>query len=565
MIRIRDPYNNNRITVRKTVEKIIEYIIGPQGPKGDTGPAGPPGKSFTFGDFTKEQLESLRGPQGVRGDKGEQGQQGPPGAPGPKGNPFQYTDFTPDQLAALKGEPGRNGEPGPRGERGEPGPSGLPGAKGQDGKPGPQGPQGPQGVQGPPGPVGPKGDNGLNGERGIPGPQGAKGEQGVPGDPGKNGKDGAPGKSAYEIWISLGNTGTIQDFINSLKSTTDHWIIGTDSNITRVAEVKLDNIVNQCQGFTYNAEKQQFILACMSADNTKQVLYILDEQLRVVSKKTYSDFQRLGHCNTLCYAKGKIYVTNGATNPNNVTVLNQDLDIESQVTFAEKVFNLAYDSVSNTFLSILPGADTSHRVLNYYNNNFVLQRSETIEIPSSSNDTNGALYSSGHVVISTRERITEVANQSIRSIVINPFTEIEDFAMGSNGLYIAANYRGRVLIYQSDIASTFYPNINNDTTEGLVLGNNIPIYGTDTLGSIWALIKLSKGNGVEVGNKDKPIAFSASRLTWWDGNVSRSILTTRDFDSGSKTIYRKSEIDSDFVSKDDLEKIIAELKKINGR
>lgn len=32
------------------------------------------------------------------------------------------------------------------------------------------------------------------------------------------GTQGQPGQSAYEIWLSLGNTGTEQDFINSLNS-----------------------------------------------------------------------------------------------------------------------------------------------------------------------------------------------------------------------------------------------------------------------------------------------------------------------------------------------------------
>ena len=31
--------------------------------------------------------------------------------------------------------------------------------------------------------------------------------------------EGAPGKSAYEIWLEAGNTGTREDFLNSLKGT----------------------------------------------------------------------------------------------------------------------------------------------------------------------------------------------------------------------------------------------------------------------------------------------------------------------------------------------------------
>lgn len=96
---------------------------------------------------------------------------------------------------------------------------------------------GPQGIQGP------KGEDGNQGPRGETGPQG---EQGIPGKDGfnpianisqtdegalisitdkagtttailKKGEDGANGKSAYEIWLENGNSGTEQDFLMSLK------------------------------------------------------------------------------------------------------------------------------------------------------------------------------------------------------------------------------------------------------------------------------------------------------------------------------------------------------------
>lgn len=75
---------------------------------------------------------------------------------------------------------------------------GLPGAPGRDGAPGKDGSQGPKGEQGSQGPQGPQGPQGLQGE------QGQQGEQ---------------GKSAYEVWKELGNEGSEQDFINSLKPT----------------------------------------------------------------------------------------------------------------------------------------------------------------------------------------------------------------------------------------------------------------------------------------------------------------------------------------------------------
>lgn len=98
-----------------------------------------------------------------------------------------------------------------KGDKGERGPQGLPG---------PVGPQGPKGERGEVGPKGEKGDTGLQGEKGNPGEIGPAGKDGKDGRDGINGKDGADGvdgKSAYQVWLDLGNSGSEQDFINSLK------------------------------------------------------------------------------------------------------------------------------------------------------------------------------------------------------------------------------------------------------------------------------------------------------------------------------------------------------------
>lgn len=72
---------------------------------------------------------------------------------------------------------------------------------------------------------------GETGEQGEPGKDGKPGGQGCPGKDGKDGKDGKPGgigcpgengKSAYELWLSSGNTGSLEDFLNSLKGS-DNW------------------------------------------------------------------------------------------------------------------------------------------------------------------------------------------------------------------------------------------------------------------------------------------------------------------------------------------------------
>jgi hypothetical protein len=71
-------------------------------------------------------------------------------------------------------------------------------------------------VPGPEGPQGPPGPAGAQGPQGDPGPAGATGPQGPIGPNGQSGVDGTNGLSAYEIWLDLGNTGTEQDFIDSL-------------------------------------------------------------------------------------------------------------------------------------------------------------------------------------------------------------------------------------------------------------------------------------------------------------------------------------------------------------
>ncbi len=61
-----------------------------------------------------------------------------------------------------------------------------------------------------PGPQGPAGNDGAPG---VAGPQGQQGPTGPQGPAGVNGQNGL---SAYQVWLSLGNTGSESDFISSL-------------------------------------------------------------------------------------------------------------------------------------------------------------------------------------------------------------------------------------------------------------------------------------------------------------------------------------------------------------
>jgi len=64
---------------------------------------------------------------------------------------------------------------------------------------------------------GEKGDQGNQGIQGIQGIQGNIGVAGNDGSNGTNGQDGVDGISAYQVWLNLGNSGTQEQYIQSLK------------------------------------------------------------------------------------------------------------------------------------------------------------------------------------------------------------------------------------------------------------------------------------------------------------------------------------------------------------
>lgn len=61
------------------------------------------------------------------------------------------------------------------------------------------------------------GKDGKDGKDGAPGRDGVDGKDGSQGPPGKDGDQGPAGDSAYETWLELGNVGSKQDFLDSLK------------------------------------------------------------------------------------------------------------------------------------------------------------------------------------------------------------------------------------------------------------------------------------------------------------------------------------------------------------
>ena len=186
-------------------ERGPQGIQGIQGEKGDVGATGPQG------------VPGVKGDKGDKGDKGETGSQGPQGATGPVGpqgnngkdgltpyigiNNHWYLGNVDTGVEASGHSPKVTIDSSTNHWLIDGVDTGV-SAVGRDGSTGPQGPQGPAGRDGNVGPQGPKGDKG---DTGAQGPKGDKGDT------------GAQGKSAYEIWLSVGNKGTETDFINSLR------------------------------------------------------------------------------------------------------------------------------------------------------------------------------------------------------------------------------------------------------------------------------------------------------------------------------------------------------------
>jgi len=98
----------------------------------------------------------------------------------------------------------------------------------------------------------------IKGEKGEQGIQGEKGEKGDKGDQGIQGEKGEDGKSAYEIWLDNGYSGTEEDFLNWLKAGTDgtgivhkfgNWIETTKSGTSCADKIfyRVCSVCNEMQ------------------------------------------------------------------------------------------------------------------------------------------------------------------------------------------------------------------------------------------------------------------------------------------------------------------------------
>lgn len=200
---------SDNLTADIAAGNLIPISSGSGGGQGTVGPQGPPGKDGADGKSAYEVWLD-QGNVGTEQEfleslKGEDGQDGATGPQGPQGE---------------------RGEQGPQGENGETGPQGDPGQPGETGAVGPQGPAGPQGEQGQPGLSAYQiwlslGNTGTESDfiASLKGADGATGEAGQDGQDGKDGADGNPGAdgaSAYDIWLAAGNSGSESEFLASL-------------------------------------------------------------------------------------------------------------------------------------------------------------------------------------------------------------------------------------------------------------------------------------------------------------------------------------------------------------
>ena len=151
----------------------------------ETGDIDPEAVEGIVASYVEEHKDELKGADGAKGDTGAQGEKGEKGADGEAGAKGKsayelaiamgyHGDLT-SWLASLKGEKGEQGEQGIQGDKGEKGDTGATGAKGD------------------------KGDKGDTGEKGA------------------DGANGVNGKSAYQIAVDNGFSGTESEWLASLK------------------------------------------------------------------------------------------------------------------------------------------------------------------------------------------------------------------------------------------------------------------------------------------------------------------------------------------------------------
>lgn len=348
------------------------------------------------------------------------------------------------------------------------------------------------------------------------------------------------------------------------------------SNIAFVKNITYDAEVNQCQGFTYNSKKNVFVLACINGEGTNQILYELNpDTFEKVGTYKFTDSERLGHCNTMTYNRftNKIYLANGLKNGNNLTVINADtMAIEKTITLQEKVFNIDYDPITRTYVSIVPIAGNQRvRTINLYNDEFKKLKTYQVDYIYPDMNNNGAFMLNGAIMSATLGSLVECTPfGTVKQIIeINRETEIEDIAYYNGKFYFAVltqkpNKRHQVDIYVGDPNYDFENSINMQRLKNLdylglsggkmkgpiIMPNNTSVQVTDTKGSAHHAVKMSTGDSIEFGMSDNRTIFLGTSIGYYDANKNKTFrVLTEDDMSDTGTVLSKTTADSSYVKK----------------
>lgn len=348
------------------------------------------------------------------------------------------------------------------------------------------------------------------------------------------------------------------------------------SNIAFVKNITYDAEVNQCQGFTYNSKKNVFVLACINGEGTNQILYELNpDTFEKVGTYKFTDSERLGHCNTMTYNRftNKIYIANGLKNGNNLTVINADtMAIEKTITLQEKVFNIDYDPITRTYVSIVPIAGNQRvRTINLYNDEFKKLKSYQVDYIYPDMNNNGAFMLNGAIMSATLGSLVECTPfGTVKQIIeINRETEIEDIAYYNGKFYFAVltqkpNKRHQVDIYVGDPNYDFENSINMQRLKNLdylglgggkmkgpiIMPNNTSVQVVDTKGSAHHAVKMSTGDSIEFGMSDNRTVFLGTSIGYYNANKNKTFrILTEDDMSDTGTVLSKTTADSAYVKK----------------
>lgn len=359
------------------------------------------------------------------------------------------------------------------------------------------------------------------------------------------------------------------------------------SNIAFVKNIQYGDEVNQCQGFTYNDKKNVFVLACISGDGNNQIFYELNSStFEIVGTYKFNDPDKMGHCNTMCYNKytNKIYLANGLKNGNNLTVLNADtMQYERTITLNERVFNIGYDPITRTYVSIVPISGQQRlREINLYNDDFKKLKTYQVDYEYDDFNNNGAFMLNGCIMSATLGSLVECTPfGTVKQIIeINRTTEIEDIAYYNGRFFFAVltekpNKRHQVDIYVGDpnkdyqnsintarLATLDYLKLTGGTLSGaLKMANNTLIEGYKPDGHGVGMAKVSTAGNVEFGDNSVNTFIKGKEFKHYDGTDSFTVLTTKHYGTA---IYKKKDVDDNFVKKTEVDQLGFPYTKIEA-